>query len=136
VPPESLAGAVSALTSNILKREKHLSVGGVGARWLLQALTAANETSLALDLAAQVRRQPCRFCAIFLISKRSFYQDRLGTNIGKALKKRAALSYRRPHRAGMISSRPGLGHCTRHGERLGCPGAETVSFVMMECVLS
>jgi hypothetical protein len=65
VPPESLAGAVSALTSNILKREKHLSVGGVGARWLLQALTAANETSLALDLAAQVRRQPCRFCAIF-----------------------------------------------------------------------
>ena len=40
----------------------------------------------------QVRKH--RFCAMF-VSKRSVYQDRLGTNIGKALKKRAvAFSYR------------------------------------------
>jgi len=82
VPPESLAGAVSALTSNILKREKHLSVGGVGARWLLQALTAANETSLALDLAAQVRRQPCRFCAIFYIKTLIIYKNEHFTKTG------------------------------------------------------
>lgn len=53
VPPESMAGTVSSLTSNILARGKHLSTGGVGARWLLQALSAANQTALALDLAAQ-----------------------------------------------------------------------------------
>lgn len=48
-----MAGTISSLTSNIVSRGKHLSVGGVGARWLLQALTIANHTSLALDLAAQ-----------------------------------------------------------------------------------
>ena len=53
VPPESMEGTISALTSNVISRDKHLSVGGVGARWLLQALTIANHTSLALDLAAQ-----------------------------------------------------------------------------------
>jgi hypothetical protein len=32
------------------------------------------------------------FCAIYIIYKRSFYQDRLGTNIGKALQKVRFLS--------------------------------------------
>jgi hypothetical protein len=34
-----------------------------------------------------VRKTPC--CEPFILIKRSFYQYRLGTNIGKALKKRA-----------------------------------------------
>jgi hypothetical protein len=37
----------------------------------------------------RLRRQKRRFCAI-LYSKRSFHQDRLGANTGKALKKREA----------------------------------------------
>jgi hypothetical protein len=48
-----MGGTLSSLTSNIVSRGKHLSVGGVGARWLLEALTIANHTALALDLAAQ-----------------------------------------------------------------------------------
>ena len=35
------------------------------------------------------------FCAIY-IQNRTFYQDRLGTNIGKALKKRAELTSHLP----------------------------------------
>jgi hypothetical protein len=40
---------------------------------------------------------PCgkrHFCAIYIL-KRSFCQDRLGTNIGKALKKQCRFPYRR-----------------------------------------
>lgn len=53
VPSELLPGALRTLESNIAARDNHVSVGGVGARWLLQALTAANRTDLALDLATQ-----------------------------------------------------------------------------------
>lgn len=55
IPPDanSTAGAIAALVENIESRGTHLSVGAVGARWLLQALTLSNRTDLALDLAVQ-----------------------------------------------------------------------------------
>eukprot|EP01046_Picozoa_sp_COSAG06_P023425 COSAG06_NODE_1859_length_8205_cov_15.172095_6_plen_96_part_00 len=45
-----------------------------------------------LNLTKVIIRKRISFCAIYTY-KRSFYQDRLGTNIGKALKKRDAFSY-------------------------------------------
>ena len=55
IPPDAAAqaGALAALTANIEARGKHLATGGVGARWLLQALTMSNRTDLAMDLATQ-----------------------------------------------------------------------------------
>ena len=44
-------GAVSRLLANLKSRGGHISTGGVGSRWILQALTAANQTAAALDLA-------------------------------------------------------------------------------------
>ena len=56
IPPDaaSMAGALATLTANIEARGKHLSTGGVGTRWLLQALSIANRTALAMDLATQI----------------------------------------------------------------------------------
>lgn len=51
--PKVEPGAVKRLLANLANRSGHLSVGAVGARWILQALTAANETAAALDLATK-----------------------------------------------------------------------------------
>jgi hypothetical protein len=49
-------------------------------------------------------------CAIYSL-KRSFYQDRLGTNIGK-VEKRVAFFVGRRHRPGLLRRyRPELSHC-------------------------
>ena len=52
--PTVAPGAVARLVANIKGRGTHVSTGGVGARWILQALSAAKQTELALDLATQV----------------------------------------------------------------------------------
>ena len=51
--PHVEPGAVRQLLTNIHQRNGHLSTGAVGSRWILQALTAANQTEAALELAAQ-----------------------------------------------------------------------------------
>ena len=51
--PTVEAGAVDRLLQNIEGRKGHLSTGAVGTRWILQALTFANRTAEALDLATQ-----------------------------------------------------------------------------------
>ena len=51
--PSVEAGAVDRLLQNIEGRKGHLSTGAVGTRWILQALTFANRTAEALDLATQ-----------------------------------------------------------------------------------
>ena len=57
VPVEHEAGVVKTLVAALNgwgpDDGPHPSGGGVGVRWILQALVAANETSLALDLASQ-----------------------------------------------------------------------------------
>eukprot|EP01047_Picozoa_sp_COSAG01_P069403 COSAG01_NODE_10260_length_2208_cov_0.909436_1_plen_313_part_00 len=46
-------GAVERLVDSIKSHGTHLTSGAVGTRWILQALTAANRTDVALDLATQ-----------------------------------------------------------------------------------
>jgi len=57
VPTEHKAGVVKALADSLNAwgpdDGPHPSGGGVGVRWILQALVASNETKLALDLASQ-----------------------------------------------------------------------------------
>jgi len=58
VPTVHVASVVAALVSSINDfpapgAGPHVTVGGVGSRWLLQALTAVNRTDLALSLATQ-----------------------------------------------------------------------------------
>ena len=46
-------GAIKRLVDSLQSRGTHLTTGAVGTRWILQALTAANRTDVALDLATQ-----------------------------------------------------------------------------------
>ena len=46
-------GAAVTLLANLAARGGHIATGAVGARWILQALTAAGHASVALDLATQ-----------------------------------------------------------------------------------